>query len=95
MKCENCIHSESSAFTHNGFNYVVCTLTREVMKTDVVCNCYNRDLSEYDICYNCKYYIGGGDWGLFCSHKDMYHHLGKFSDEPCKRYEKMEDECEK
>lgn len=92
MKCENCIHSESSVFTHNGFNYVVCTLTREVMKTDVVCNCYNRDLSEYDICYNCKYYIGGGDWGLFCSHKDMYHHLGKFFDEPCKRYEKKEGE---
>ena len=67
-----------------------CTLTRYVVKDDKDhdCNCYNRDLSGYDICYNCKYYIGGGDWGLFCSHNDMYHHLGKFSDEPCKRYEK-------
>jgi hypothetical protein len=45
-------------------------------------------LSGYDICYNCKYYGGGGDWGLFCSHKGMYHHLGKFSDDPCDYYEK-------
>ena len=29
---------------------------------------------------------------VFCSHKDMYHHLGKFSDEPCERYEKKEGE---
>jgi hypothetical protein len=67
-----------------------CTLTRNVTDADKEhdCKCYNRDLSEYDICYNCKYYRGGGDWGLFCSHKDMYHHLGKFSDDPCEKYEK-------
>lgn len=90
MKCEDCRHSESSAFTHNGFNYVVCTLTRRAMnpKADVTCGCFNRDLSGYNICYNCKYYIGGGDWGLFCSHKDMYHHLGKFSDESCEKFER-------
>lgn len=71
-----------------------CKLTRYVVKADKDhdCSCFNRDLSEYDICFNCKYYIGGGDWGLFCSHKDMYHHLGKFSDEPCERFEKKESE---
>ena len=35
-----------------------------------------------------KYYFGGSDWGLFCSHKDMYHHLGRFCDDPCDYYEK-------
>lgn len=39
---------------------------------------------------HCTYYGGGGDWGLFCSHNDMYHHLGKFSDEPCRYYARKE-----
>lgn len=67
-----------------------CTLTRYVVQTDKEheCPCFNRDLSEYDICYNCEYYSGGGDWGLFCYHKGMYHHLGKFSDDPCEYYQK-------
>lgn len=49
---------------------------------------YNANFLTNDICYNCKYYGGGNDWGLFCSHKEMYHHLGKFNDPPCKYYEK-------
>lgn len=71
-----------------------CTLTRSVVDADKghSCTCYNRDLSKYAICYNCKYYIGGGDWGLFCSHKDMYHHLGKFCDDPCEKYEKKPED---
>ena len=60
------------------------------------CSCFNRDLSEYSICYNCKYCIGAGDWGLFCSHKDishkdMYHHLGKFNDYACERFERKQE----
>ena len=68
-----------------------CILTNKVIfKPDEDNNCgyYNLDLSQYDICYNCRYYGGGGDWGLFCSHNNMYHHLGKFNDTPCEYYEK-------
>ena len=88
-RCVDCQYS-SDVYEIVGVECCTCSLTRRVMNANAEseCNCYNRDLSEYDICYNCKYYIGGGDWGLFCSHKDMYHHLGKFSDEPCKRYER-------
>ena len=70
--------------------YCTCSLTRRVKNENAEreCNFYSRDLSKYDICYSCKYHIGGGDCGLFCSHKDIYHYLGKFSDEPCERYEK-------
>lgn len=91
MKCSGCIYcyeSDSNEFKRLGY----CNLTYAVVNTDNEhdCSCYNIDLSKYDICYNCRYYGGGGDWGLFCSHKDMYHHLGKFNDEPCKYYEKKE-----
>ena len=94
MKCKDCKYAQGSGYEIAGIKCCTCSLTRRVMNENAEseCNCYNRDLSEYDICYNCKYYIGGGDWGLFCSHKDMYHHLGKFSDEPCERYEKKDGE---
>ena len=90
-KCKDCKYAKDSNKISN-LEYCTCSLTRWVMKANAEsnCNCFNKDLSKYDICYNCKYYGGGGDWGLFCSHKDMYHHLGKFSDEPCKRYERRE-----
>lgn len=89
-KCIDCKYSQDSGFEIAGTMCCICALTRRVIHANVEseCNCFNRDLSTYDICYNCKYYIGGGDWGLFCSHKDMYHHLGKYFDKPCKRYEK-------
>lgn len=89
MKCINCMYA-SSCYEISGIACCTCSLTSRVMNANAEhkCGCFNNDLSEYDICYNCTYYIGGGDWGLFCSHKDMYHHLGKFSDEPCDRYER-------
>lgn len=85
MKCIDCKYYHSYKE-----NIGTCTLTRLVVNSnkDHNCHCWNRDLSEYDICYNCKHYIGGGDWGLFCSHKDMYHHLGKFNDRACERFGK-------
>lgn len=94
MKCKDCSHSEEPGYEIAGIECRTCSLTRQAMNANEEhnCNCYNRDLSVYDICYNCKYYIGGGDWGLFCSHKDMYHHLGKFSDVPCDRYESKPEE---
>ncbi len=86
MKCKDC------KYVQPAHDYGCCNLTRRLvdMEKEHDCICYNKDLSEYSICYNCKYYGGGGDWGLFCSHQDMYHHLGKFNDEPCEHYIKGE-----
>lgn len=93
-KCKDCRYALSGAINlkKNPVTITTCTLTSVVVLADKEneCPCFNLDLTPYDICYNCKYYLGGGDWGLFCSHEDMYHHLGKFSDDPCERYEKKE-----
>lgn len=96
MTCKDCIYSGHAVYRIGKLNCCDCFLTNRVVDAykEHDCNFYNRDLSEYDICYNCKYYGGGGDWGLFCSHKDMYHHLGEFSDEPCERYEKKRKEAD-
>ena len=91
MKCRDCIYSHHYVYKlAKGMECCTCSLTNRIVDANAEhnCNCYNRDLSEYDICYNCKYYGGGVDGGLFCSHEDMYHHLGKFSDEPCEWYER-------
>ena len=93
-RCKDCKYAEGSNYKIQNIDCCTCSLTRRVMNANAEseCNCFNRDLSGYDICYNCKYYGGGGDWGLFCFHKDMYHHLGKFCDVPCKRYERRTDD---
>lgn len=62
-RCVDCQYS-SDVYEIVGVECCTCSLTLRVMNANAEheCNCYNRDLSEYDICYNCKYYIGGGDW---------------------------------
>lgn len=89
-KCRDCQYGQINTWNMKDklIEVCCCELTRTCMEPDVEhdCGCFNADLSEYDICYNCKYYRGGGDWGLFCSHENMYHHLGKFNDEPCGYY---------
>ena len=94
MKCKECQYSQGDVYEIAGVECCTCSLTRNVMNAnaEVKCNCFNRDLSAYEICYNCEYYIGGGDWGMFCAHKDMYMHIGKFSDEPCKRFNRRSKE---
>lgn len=90
MKCKDCKYSQPTEYkTKSGGRLTCCMLTRLVYKeeTESDCSYFNADLSLYKICYNCKYYIGGGDWGLFCSHKEKYHHLGKFKDDGCEYFE--------
>ena len=88
-KCKDCQY----VWDNTAWNDIACcSLTRVVVRPDIEADCpvFNKDLSEYNICYNCKYYVGGGDWGLFCSHKDTYHHLGKFNDEACECFERKD-----
>ena len=87
--CKKCKYFQNGIYNDNYEG--VCTLTNRVISKKTIdkdCKMYNKDLSGFDICYNCKYYGGGEDWGLFCHHKHMYHHLGKFNDTPCEFYEK-------
>ena len=66
-----------------------CSLTSACVKSDDTCEYCNKDLTGKDMCYNCKYYNGGHDCGLFCGR--LYHHLGAFNDEPCHFYERKVD----
>lgn len=86
--CKNCKYYEEESVEYQGKRlfYSLCTLTSISVKPEGKCEYYNKDISQENICYNCKYYGGGNDWGLFCS--KHYNHLGRFNDKPCDDFEK-------
>ena len=93
--CEECKYIQVDKFEFNGKKYetACCTLTSVVVNSrqPTHCDYFNADLSGKDICYNCEYYCGVRDWGLFCRHDKKYYYLGKFNDEPCEYYNRRED----
>lgn len=93
--CRDCRYAQIYTFHIMGrdIEACCCSLTKKCTHADSdTCGYCNDDLSNYEICYNCEYYLGGMDWGLFCSHKDHYHHLGKFNDNACKNFKRKQVE---
>lgn len=62
-----------------------CALSTTLVNGEI-CTLFNADLSNKKICYNCKYYLGGYDWGLSCA--KHYHVLTEALHEGCKDFEK-------
>lgn len=71
--CEKCRYVAEGTNYINKQKYNICTLSGRILYLNCAedCNYYNLDLSNEKICMNCKYFIGGGDWGLGCK-KDYY-----------------------
>ena len=83
-KCEECSHFVHFFNIGNWTECVQCELTNRVIMNygAETCDLYNKDISEEDICFNCKHFLGGGDWGLACS--KHYHSLPHALDKMCK-----------
>lgn len=64
MLCENCEYNEKSSIR----TYNVCLITHAINPK----YCYKEDVENNDVCFNCKHWIGGGDFGLSCS---KYYHI--------------------
>ena len=45
------------------------------------------EVKNMNICYNCKHWIGGGDWGLSCA-KNYYNCSTNGFDEVCEQFER-------
>lgn len=91
MKCENCKYlvEMSGWFTCN-----VCDVTHRINPSSCTI-VSDDDVKHMSICYNCQYWLGGGDWGLSCA-KNYYHCSTNGFDEACDRFEKntkVSDEC--
>lgn len=80
--CENCSHYRETMKFY-GMDCVICELTNVIMANESAQSCgfYNKDMSSEWICFNCKHFIGGSDWGLACA--KHYHSLPKALSEMC------------
>ena len=85
--CKNCCYrgGMTKCMCHDVH---VCILTHILLFQNVAedCEYYNRDFSKEDVCYNCKHFLGGSDWGLACD--AHYHKLPEPGSKICNEYER-------
>ena len=78
LSCKDCkyfqnTHVEKVVTVHNEIipehDYSACVITHRVIHdfNKKYCEANVEDIDSMDICYNCEYWIGGGDWGLSCT----------------------------
>lgn len=83
MECKDCKY----IYKDTGWNDVnVCKITHKVNPI----SCYienNDDIEHLHICYNCQYWLGGGDWGLSCT-KNYYNCSSNGFHEACEQFER-------
>ena len=87
MKCKNCKYYLSSI---NYYGMSMCNISHV---------CYpkfcglisDNDVKDMDICYNCEYWIGGGDWGLSCE-VDYYNCSANGFDPACENFRRKKHE---
>lgn len=84
MSCKDCIYYQGKVEILTKI-YHRCALLKTVVNREK-CPLFNVDLSNKKICYNCKHYLGGSDWGLSCA--KHYHVLTKALKDACNEFEK-------
>lgn len=75
-------------FNIDGKSYMTryCEITNGSRKHCTITS--DKEVENMNICYNCKHWIGGGDWGLSCR-KDYYIASTNGFDEACEKFEKI------
>lgn len=84
MECKNCKY-----YWAGGDKFPnVCNITH-------LCNpkscsiASDEEVDNMDICYNCRYWYGMGDWGLSCG-KNYYNCSHNGFDKACEQFERKE-----
>lgn len=88
MKCKDCKYYKVDNFFFDGKEYTnyTCEITHRCNpKSCIIKN--DENIIYMDICYNCKYWIGGGDFGLSCK-KNYYHCSANGFDKACEQFER-------
>lgn len=82
MNCKDCKYKYKTA---DGDTF--CEITHLLYTKS--CNYIDNDsqVVAMNICYNCKHWIGGGDWGLSCR-KDYYNTSTNGFREVCEHFER-------
>lgn len=86
--CASCFYMKQYKGFGKPFN--VCELSNRVLGRDIgsTCEYYNKNLSSEKMCYSCKHFLGGTDWGLSCA--KQYLKIVHGLDDACDLYEAKE-----
>lgn len=64
MKCKDCKYNSEIDHACCGYKIDYCEVINVYDMKE--CNYSDSEIDKMDICFNCIYWIGGGDWGLSC-----------------------------
>lgn len=89
MKCSSCKYQYATSIKIKEEELFCCscgiTHRIDVESCDYIEN--DEEVENMNICYNCKQWIGGGDWGLGCA-KNYYNCSTNGFDEACEQFER-------
>lgn len=90
MECRYCSYCEpTTVWLKNNEKHMVgmCSITHTINPKSCTYIVGDAEVEDMDICYNCKYWFGGGDWGLSCQ-KDYYNCSTNGFNEACEQFER-------
>lgn len=88
MKCKDCKYYKIDSLFIGDKEYInrICDITH-LCNTKSCPLANDAEVEDMKICYNCRYWIGGGDWGLSCQ-KDYYNCSTNGFNEACEQFER-------
>lgn len=91
MECRYCHYCEAVTVTdlksRKDQLIGMCSITHSIGKKSCDYIVSDAEVEDMDICFNCKYWLGGGDWGLSCQ-KNYYNCSTNGFDEACELFER-------
>lgn len=85
MECKNCQYYIDD---HNEFfRTMMCSISHRWKPESCDYIVDDEEVENMNICYSCKYWLGGGDWGLSCQ-KDYYNCSANGFDKACDKFER-------
>lgn len=90
MECRYCHYCKpTTMWLKNNEKCMVgmCSITHSVGKKSCDYIASDAEVEDMNICYNCKHWIGGGDWGLSCR-KNYYIASTDGFNEVCEQFER-------
>lgn len=87
MECKDCKYHYNDTADGNFINLNMCTITHRCLTQSCDYIQSDSEVESMNICYNCKHWIGGGDWGLSCA-KNYYSCNTNGFVEACEQFER-------
>ena len=89
MFCKDCIYYKVSNVIYGDKSFTMnsCEIAHVLNTRSCTYITDDSEVENMDICFNCKYWLGGGDWGLSCSN-DYYNTSTNGFDEACEHFKR-------